>query len=67
MGMRPQLFIPGGTFHVARLKPESSYACLGQRSGLASNHQMLGGRREELIEAYPELREEIRAFTDRVH
>jgi predicted cupin superfamily sugar epimerase len=28
-GMRPQLFIPGGTFHISRLRKGSSFALLG--------------------------------------
>ena len=74
IGMRPQLFIPGGTFHVARLKPGSSYALIGTTEWPGVEPSDVGlGSREELIEAYPELREEISvreeisAFTDRVH
>jgi hypothetical protein len=50
------------------LKPGSSYALLGTTEwpGVEPSDVELGSR-EELIEAYPELREEIRALTDRVH
>jgi predicted cupin superfamily sugar epimerase len=68
IGMRPQLFIPGGTFRVARLKPGSSYALIGTTEWPGVEPSDVGlGSREKLIEAYPELREEISAFTDRVH
>jgi len=67
-GMRPQLFIPGGTFHVSRLRSESSYALLGTTEWLGVEPADVElGNCEELIKAYPAFREEINTFTDSVY
>jgi predicted cupin superfamily sugar epimerase len=63
-GERPQLFIPGGTFHTSRLAPGSSYALLASTEwpGVEPpdvEHGDIGA----LMEAYPDYSEEIRAFT----
>ena len=63
--MRPQLLIPGGTFHTSRLKPGGAGWAL-----LASTEwpgveppDVEHGDIEALVEAYPDLREEIHSFT----
>ena len=63
--MRPQLLIPGGTFHTSRLKPGAAGWAL-----LASTEwpgvepaDVEHGDIEALVEAYPNLREEIHSFT----
>jgi uncharacterized protein len=63
-GMRPQLLIPGGTFHTSRLRPASSYALLGTTAwpGVESPDVELGNP-EELVTVYPDFREAIRSFT----
>jgi predicted cupin superfamily sugar epimerase len=63
-GMRPQLFIPGGTFHTSRLAPGVGYALLASTEwpGVEPpdvEHGYIGA----LVEAFPGLREEIHAFT----
>jgi predicted cupin superfamily sugar epimerase len=64
-GERLQLFIPGGTFHTSRLKPGAAGWAL-----LASTEwpgveppDVKHGDIEALVEAYPDLREEIHSFT----
>ena len=63
-GERPQLFIPGGTFHTSRLASEASFALLASTEwpGVESP-DVEHGDIEELITAYPDLREQIHAFT----
>ena len=63
--MRPQLLIPGGTFHTSRLKPGAAGWAL-----LASTEwpgveppDMEHGDIKALVEAYPNLREKIHSFT----
>ena len=65
--MRPQLLIPGGTFHTSRLRPASSYSLLGTTAwpGVESPDVELGNR-DELMTAYPDFREEISSFTDQL-
>jgi predicted cupin superfamily sugar epimerase len=63
-GMRPQLFIPGGTFHTSRLAPDVGYALLASTEwpGVEPpdvEHGDIG----TLLEAFPDWREEIHAFT----
>jgi uncharacterized protein len=63
-GERPQLFIPGGTFHTSRLTPEASYALLGSTEWPGVEPpDVEHGDIEALTEAYPDFRQEIRAFT----
>jgi len=66
-GMRPQLLIPGGTFHTSRLQTLSAptgFALLGTTEwpGFESADLELADPRK-LITAYPTLRREIEAFT----
>ena len=63
-GERPQLFLPGSTFHTSRLAPEASYALLASTEWPGVEPpDVEHGDIETLIEAYPNFREEIRAFT----
>lgn len=63
-GMRPQLLIPGGTFHVSRLRPGGSYALLGTTEWPGVEPpDVERGDRDHLIAAYPDLREQILDFT----
>ncbi len=65
-GHRPQLFLPGGTFHTSRLASEASYALLASTEWPGVEPpDVEHGDIEALIEAYPVLREEIHAFTKR--
>jgi len=66
-GMRPQLLIPGGTFHTSRLRNTSArtgFALLGTTEwpGFESPDLELADP-TKLIAAYPTLRREIEAFT----
>jgi uncharacterized protein len=63
--MRPQLLIPGGTFHTSRLKAGAAGWAL-----LASTEwpgveppDVEHGDIKALVEAYPNLRETIHSFT----
>ncbi len=68
-GERPQLFIPGGTFHTSRLL--ASGASSGASFALLASTEWPGveppdvehGNIEELVASYPDFREQIRAFT----
>jgi uncharacterized protein len=62
-GMRPQLFIPGGTFHISRLQAGGSFALLGTTEwpGFATPDLELGDP-DKLMAEYPALRHEIRDF-----
>jgi len=62
-GMRPQLFIPGGTFHVSRLQSGGSYSLLSTSEwpGVEPPDVEIGNP-EELMETYPAFREQIRTF-----
>ena len=63
-GMRPQLFIPGGTFHTSRLAPDAGYAFLASTEWPGVEPpDVEHGDVEALVEAYPDFSEEIRAFT----
>ena len=63
-GERPQLFIPGGTFHTSRLASEVSFALLASTEWPGVEPpDVEHGDIEELITAYPDFREQIRAFT----
>ena len=65
-GERPQLFIPGATFHTSRLARGANYALLAstQWPGVEPP-DVEHGNVEALIRAYPNFREEIRAFAGR--
>lgn len=62
-GMRPQLFIPGGTFHVSRLLAGGAYALLGTTEwpGVEPLDVEVGDL-EALSRAYPAMRDQIHAF-----
>ena len=61
---RPQLFLPGGTFHTSRLAPGADYALLASTEWPGVEPpDVEHGDIEALMEAYPNFREEIRAFT----
>ena len=64
-GERPQLFIPGGTFHTSRLLASgASFALLASTEWPGVEPpDVEHGDIEELIMAYPDLRGQIRAFT----
>ena len=63
-GERPQLFIPGGTFHTSRLASEASFALLASTEWPGVEPpDVEHGDIEELVRAYPDFREQIRAFT----
>jgi len=66
-GMRPQLLIPGGTFHTSRLQSVSApagFALLGTTEwpGFESPDLELADP-TKLVMAYPSLRREIEEFT----
>jgi uncharacterized protein len=63
-GMRPQLVIPGGTFHVSRVRAGGSYALLGTSEwpGVDPPDVEVGDP-AKLMTAYPSLREQIRELT----
>ena len=64
-GERPQLFVPGGTFHTSRLvSGDSDYALLASTEWPGVEPpDVEHGDIEALIEAYPEMSMQIRAFT----
>jgi predicted cupin superfamily sugar epimerase len=63
-GEHPQLFLPGGTFHTSRLAARASYTLLASTEWPGVEPpDVEHGDVEALMEAYPDLREEIRAFT----
>ena len=63
-GERPQLFLPGGTFHTSRLAAGANYALLASTEWPGVEPpDVEHGDIEALMEAYPDFREEIRAFT----
>jgi len=62
--MRPQLFIPGSTFHTSRLPPGGSYSLLGTSEwGGVEPSDVEIGNPEKLIRTYPAFAEQIRSFT----
>jgi uncharacterized protein len=63
-GMRPQLLIPGGTFHASRLiGGEAGYALLASTEWPGVEPpDVEDGNIEALAEAYPDFREEIYSF-----
>ena len=63
-GHRPQLFLPGGTFHTSRLAPDADYALLASTEWPGVEPPDVDhGDAEALVRAYPDLRDELRAFT----
>ena len=63
-GMEPQLFLPGGTFHTARVTPGGSYAFLATSVWLrAEPEDVEMGDPNKLSDAYPTLRDLIADFT----
>jgi predicted cupin superfamily sugar epimerase len=62
-GMRPQLLIPGGTFHTARIRPGGDYALLGTSLWLRPEPSDVElGDAVKLTSAYPAAKAEIAAF-----
>ncbi len=62
-GMRPQLLIPGGTFHAGRVRGGSGYALLGTSVCVRPEPTDVEmGDRERLLAAYPAAREMIVEF-----
>jgi predicted cupin superfamily sugar epimerase len=63
-GMRPQLFIPGGTFHTARVYREGEYSLLGTSVWLrAEPSDVELGDPVRLAAAYPDAKAQILSFT----
>jgi uncharacterized protein len=63
-GMRPQLFIPGGTFHTARVVAGGEYSLLGTSVWLrAEPADVELGKIDLLVAQYPQVRDDIAAFT----
>ena len=64
-GMRPQLFIPGGIFHTARVVAGGEYSLLGTSVWLrAEPADVELGNIDRLTANYPQARDEIAAFTN---
>jgi predicted cupin superfamily sugar epimerase len=64
-GMRPQLFVPGGTFHIARLVPGGRYAFMASTEWPGVEPaDVEKGDVEKLSAAYPEFSVRIREFVD---
>jgi predicted cupin superfamily sugar epimerase len=62
-GMRPQLLIPGGTFHAGRVRQASDYSLLGTSVwARAEPVDVEMGDAQRLMAAYPSTREQIQAF-----
>jgi uncharacterized protein len=62
-GMRPQLFVPGGTFHAARVISRDGYALLGTSVWIrAEPADVELGNATQLSAAYPMAAEEIESF-----
>jgi predicted cupin superfamily sugar epimerase len=63
-GMRPQMLVPGATFHAARLPSGGKFSLLGTSVWLrAEPSDVEIGHPERLAAAYPAAREAIKAFT----
>jgi predicted cupin superfamily sugar epimerase len=63
-GMRPQLFVPGGTFHAARVKLPDGYALLGTSVWLrAEPTDVEMGDVAKLAETFPDANTLIDSFT----
>jgi predicted cupin superfamily sugar epimerase len=64
-GMRPQLFIPGGTFHTSRLPSKASFALLGTSEWVSVEPPDVElGDPKVLMKQYPGLAHVIEAFTE---
>jgi uncharacterized protein len=62
-GMRPQLFIPGGTFHISHLRKGGSFALLGTTEWPGVEPPDVEIRdRDKLLADYPGFRDEINNF-----
>lgn len=62
-GMRPQLFIPGGTFHISRLSPGARYALLGTTEWPAVEPEDVEiGEFKSVAMLYPSFRSLLAAF-----
>jgi uncharacterized protein len=62
-GMRPQLLIPGGTFHAGRVRSGGGYALLGTSVwAKADPADVELGNPEKLTRAYPAMRAAIAEF-----
>jgi predicted cupin superfamily sugar epimerase len=62
-GMRPQLLIPGGTFHTARIAAGGDYALLGTSVWLrAEPADVEMGSADALAAAHPAARDQLAAF-----
>jgi predicted cupin superfamily sugar epimerase len=63
-GMRPQLLVPGNTFHAARVQGSSGHALLGTSVWLrAERSDVELGDRDRLADDYPAAKDQIFAFT----
>jgi predicted cupin superfamily sugar epimerase len=63
-GMSPQLFIPGGTFHTARVPADANYALLATSVwARAEPSDVEMGKPELLMHSFPEARTEIMSFS----
>jgi predicted cupin superfamily sugar epimerase len=63
-GMRPQLLVPGGTFHAGRIRSGGNYALLGTSVWLrAEPSDVEMGNVEVLTTKYPAAKAEIASFT----
>jgi predicted cupin superfamily sugar epimerase len=62
-GMRPQVLIPGGTFHAGRVPQGGSYALLGTSVwARAEPSDIEMGNLQKLINSYPLAKAEIMSF-----
>jgi uncharacterized protein len=62
-GMRPQLLVPGSTFHAGRIRAGGTFALLGTSVWLrAEPSDVEMGNAEPLAAAYPNARTEIASF-----
>jgi uncharacterized protein len=58
------LFVPGYTFHTSRLGPGTNYALLASTEWPGVEPpDVEHGDIESLVESYPDMAEQIRAFT----
>ncbi len=63
-GMRPQVLIPGATWHVSRIRPGGSHALLATSEWVADAPLGLElGDADALAESHPDMRSELAAFT----
>jgi predicted cupin superfamily sugar epimerase len=62
-GMRPQLFVPGGTFHAARVTTSGGFALLGTSVWLrAEPADVELGDAAELMAEYPAAKDQVTSF-----